>query len=195
MDDTPKYPNWFNSQRYNFENHLTKLKGKPNLKFLQVGAYTGDASDWLLSTILTDPTSTLTDVDTWQGSDEREHKAMDFNEVHALYLQRMDKYENLMAIKGDSSYVLPSLWEQYDFIYIDGDHTEKAVYRDANNAWALLKTEGILAFDDYLWGSDVHPELRPQLAIDKFLEEKQGQYKLLSQDYQVWIVRRWQITP
>ena len=190
MTDTPTYPNWFDSQRYNFENHLTKFKGEPDLKFLQVGAYTGDASEWLLSSILTDPTSTLTDVDTWQGSDEREHKAMDFNEVYDLYLKRMDKYENIMSIKGDSSYVLPALREQYDFIYVDGDHTEKAVYRDANNAWALLKTEGILAFDDYLWGSDVHPELRPRLAIDKFLEEKQGQYKLLSQDYQVWIVRR-----
>lgn len=190
MDDTPIYPNWFDSQKYNFENHLTRFKGKPNLKFLQVGTYTGDASDWLLSTILTDPTSTLTDIDTWQGSDEREHKAMDFDRIYSLYLKRMDKYENLMSIKGDSSYILPALREQYDFIYIDGDHTEKAVYRDANNAWALLKTEGILAFDDYLWGQDVHPELRPKLAIDKFLEEKQGQYTLLSQDYQVWIVRR-----
>jgi predicted O-methyltransferase YrrM len=115
---------------------------------------------------------------------------MNFNKVYDLYLQRMDKYENLMSIKGDSSYVLPALRERYDFIYVDGDHTEKAVYRDANNAWALLKTEGVLAFDDYLWGQDVHPELRPKAAIDKFLEEKQGQYTLLSQDYQVWIVRR-----
>jgi len=189
MSDTPTYPNWFDSQKYNFEKHLTQFKGEPNLKFLQVGTYTGDASDWLLSSILTDPTSTLTDVDTWQGSDEREHKAMDFNKIYTLYLQRMDKYENLMSIKGDSSYVLPALRERYDFIYIDGDHTEKAVYRDATDAWALLKSGGILAFDDYLWGQDVHPELRPGPGIDKFLQEKQGEYELLSQDYQVWIRR------
>jgi predicted O-methyltransferase YrrM len=190
QNDTPTFPNWFDSQKYNFENHLTKFKGKPNLKFLQVGAYTGDASDWLLSSILLDPSSTLTDVDTWEGSDEREHKAMDFNAVYGIYLNRMDKYENVMSIKGDSSYVLPSLKEQYDFIYIDGDHTEKAVYRDATNAWPLLKTEGILAFDDYLWGDDVHPSLRPKLAIDRFLEEKQGEYVLLSQDYQVWVQKK-----
>jgi hypothetical protein len=53
----------------------------------------------------------------------------------------------------------------------------------------LLKSGGILAFDDYLWGQDVHPELRPGPGIDKFLEEKQGEYELLSQDYQVWIRR------
>lgn len=190
QNDTPNYPNWFDSQKYNFENHLTKFKGKPNLKFLQVGTYTGDASDWLLTSILLDPSSTLTDVDTWQGSDEREHEAMDFDAIYGIYLNRMDKYENVMSIKGDSSYVLPNLKEKYDFIYIDGDHTEKAVYRDATNAWPLLKSGGILAFDDYLWGQDVHPSLRPMLAIDRFLEEKQGEYVLLSKDYQVWIQKK-----
>ena len=190
QNDTPNYPNWFDSQKYNFENHLTKFKGKPNLKFLQVGAYTGDASDWLLTSILLDPSSTLTDVDTWQGSDEREHQAMDFDAVYGIYLNRMDKYENVMSIKGDSTYVLPNLKEKYDFIYIDGDHTEKAVYRDATNAWPLLKSGGILAFDDYLWGQDVHPELRPMLAIDRFLEEKQDEHVLLSQDYQVWVQKK-----
>jgi predicted O-methyltransferase YrrM len=190
QNDTPNYPNWFDSQKYNFENHLTKFKGKPNLKFLQVGAYTGDASVWLLTSILLDPSSTLTDIDTWQGSDEREHKAMDFDAVYGIYLNRMDKYENVMSIKGDSTYVLPNLKEKYDFIYIDGDHTEKAVYRDATNAWPLLNSGGILAFDDYLWGQDVHPELRPMLAIDRFLEEKQDEYVLLSQDYQVWVQKK-----
>ncbi len=189
-NDTPNYPNWFDSQKYNFENHLTKFKGKPNLKFLQVGVYTGDASDWLLTSILLDPSSTLTDVDTWQGSDEREHEAMDFDAIYGIYLNRMDKYENVMSIKGDSTYVLPNLKEKYDFIYIDGDHTEKAVYRDATDAWPLLKSQGILAFDDYLWGQDVHPSLRPMLAIDRFLEEKQGEYELLSQGYQVWIQKK-----
>jgi predicted O-methyltransferase YrrM len=189
-NDTPTFPNWFDSQKYNFENHLTKFKGEPNLKFLQVGAYTGDASEWLLTNILTDQSSTLTDVDTWQGSDEREHKDMDFNVVYWVYLKRMEKYENVRFMKGDSASVLPSLKKKYDFIYIDGDHTEEAVYRDATNAWPLLKAEGILAFDDYLWGQDVHPELRPKLAIDRFLEEKQGEYVLLSQDYQVWVQKK-----
>lgn len=190
QNDTPNYPNWFDSQKYNFENHLTRFKGKPNLKFLQVGAYTGDASEWLLTSILLDPSSTLTDVDTWEGSDEREHQAMDFNLVYGIYLNRMSKYENVLHIRGDSANVLHTLNDKYDFIYIDGDHTEKAVYRDAINAWPLLNPQGILAFDDYLWGQDVHPSLRPKIAIDTFLEEKQGEYELLSQDYQVWVQKK-----
>lgn len=190
MDDTPKYPNWFDSQRYNFENHLTKFRGKPDLRFLQIGTYTGDASEWLLTNILTDISSILVDVDTWAGSDEREHKDMDFNEVYEYYKKRMEPYPNVRSVRNNSENFLRHNNTEWDFIYIDGDHTEKAVYADAIGAWSLLKTGGILAFDDYLWGQDVHPELRPKLAIDRFLEEKQGEYELLSKDYQVWIVRK-----
>ena len=190
MSDTPMFPNWFDGQKHNFENHLTKFKGKPNLKFLQVGAYTGDASEWLLSNILLDQSSTLTDVDTWEGSDEREHKAMDFNLVYGVYRNRMSKYENVIPIKGDSALVLSILADDYDFIYIDGDHTEEAVYRDAMNAWPRLKTGGVLAFDDYLWGQDVHPSLRPQIAIDKFLEMYNDSLIVLHKGYQVWVQKK-----
>ena len=190
QNDTPKFPNWFDSQKYNFENHLTKFKGKPDLRFLQIGAYTGDASQWLLSNILTDQSSILLDVDTWEGSDEREHKAMDFSEVYEFYKKRMEPYSNVRSVRNNSENFLRNNKTEWDFIYIDGDHTEQAVYADAIGAWPLLKAEGILAFDDYLWGNDVHPSLRPRLAIDRFLEEKQGEYILLSQDYQVWVQKK-----
>jgi hypothetical protein len=189
MSDTPIYPNWFDGQRYNFENHLTQFKGKPDLKFLQVGTYTGDASEWLLTNILTDQSSILLDVDTWEGSAEGEHKAIDFNEVYEFYKKRMEPYPNVRSVRNNSENFLRSNKTEWDFIYIDGDHTEKAVYSDAVGAWSLLKTKGILAFDDYLWGKELPLEQRPMLAIDRFLEEKQGEYELLSKDYQVWIRR------
>jgi hypothetical protein len=181
------YPNWFDGQRYNFENHLLHLAGEPNLKFLQIGAYTGDASVWLLENILTNPTSTLTDIDTWQGSDESEHKSIDFNSVYQFYLVRISKYNNVLAIKSKSEYALPNLNYTYDFIYIDGDHTAKVVAEDAEASWKLLKPNGILAFDDYMWGQDMSPELTPKPAIDDFLNNHVGEYNILNKDYQVWI--------
>lgn len=184
------YPNWFDGQKYNFENNLATLKGKPDLKFLQIGVYTGDASEWLLTNILTDLSSTLLDVDTWEGSDEREHEDMDFNEVYEFYKKRMEPYPNVRSVRNSSENFLRSNKTEWDFIYIDGDHTEKAVYADAIGAWSLLKNGGILAFDDYLWGQDKHPSLRPMLAIDRFLKEKQGKYEILSKDYQVWIQKK-----
>jgi len=190
MTDTPKFPNWFIGQQYNFEEQLTHLKGKPDLRFLQIGAYTGDATVWLLDNILTDQSSHLIDIDTWQGSDEREHHAMDFNEVYQHYLTRTGDRDNLHIFKAKSEHVLPNLNQEFDFIYVDGDHTTKAVYQDAIDSWKLLKSGGIIAFDDYLWGWDVHPSLRPQGAIDQFMDEHKGEYDVLVNSYQMWLLKK-----
>ena len=190
MGDTPTFPNWFEGQRYNFEEQLTRFKGLPDLRFLQIGAYTGDATVWLLDNILTDQSSVLTDIDTWEGSDEKEHHSMDFNEVYDYYRSRTSKYPNLNAIQDSSKSVLPTLDPGFNFIYVDGDHTESAVYWDAIDSWELLASGGIIAFDDYQWGQDVHPSLRPKLAIDQFMGEKQGEYEVLVNNYQMWLLKK-----
>ena len=41
----------------------------------------------------------------------------------------------------------------YDFIYIDGDHTNEGVFIDSVLSFPLLKNGGIIIFDDYLWSS------------------------------------------
>jgi predicted O-methyltransferase YrrM len=182
-----EYPNWFDGQKYNFEAQLMHLAGKPDLRFLQIGAYTGDASVWLLENILTNPTSTLIDVDTWEGSNEPEHNLINFNNVYERYRSVTMLFDNLLAIKAKSDHTLPNLNFEFDFIYIDGDHTAAQVERDAHGSWALLKSGGILAFDDYLWGADFPPDATPKPAIDKFLAEHEGEYVQLVDSYQVWI--------
>ena len=74
------YPNWFaQTAQNNFTTYLAEYAGKENLRFLQLGVYTGDASVWLCNNILTDKSSILIDVDTWRGSDELDHAEMDFS--------------------------------------------------------------------------------------------------------------------
>ena len=182
------YPNWFEGQKYNFEEHLDNLKGQPNLKFLQIGAFTGDASVWLCENILTDKSSWLYDVDTWHGSNETEHKSLDFDEVLKFYEKRIGVLKSVVRLRMTSDeYFAGNNEIRFDFIYIDGDHTAEQVSKDAENAWQLLKPNGIMAFDDYMWGEDVPEHLTPRPAIDNFLTNHAGEYKLLSQDYQVWI--------
>ena len=190
MSDTPTFPNWFVGQQYLFERNLTRLKGKPNLAFLQIGAYTGDASTWLLENILTDPTSILVDVDTWEGSGELEHKSISFSKVYEFYKQRMEPYPNVRSVRNDSDNFFQSNKTDWDFIYIDGDHTSEQVARDADNAWLLLKSQGIIAFDDYGWGKDMPEHLTPKPAIDAFLAKYAGEYDLLTQEYQVWVQKK-----
>ena len=183
-----EFPNWFVGQQYNFEEYLAPYKGKPNLQFMQVGAFAGHASKWMLDNILTDPTSILIDIDTWLGSDEREHKVIEFSDVYDDYLQRTSGYANCYAMRGYSDELMHTYQPNtFDFIYIDGDHHSSTVYRDAEDAHKLIKKGGIIAFDDYLWNRDAATEITPRPAIDEFLLKYRDKYKVLTHSYQVWI--------
>lgn len=184
------YPNWFaGTARVNFEKFLTEYKDQPDLRFCQIGVYTGDASLWLMSNILTHPTSVLVDVDTWQGSPQEDiHQAMDWKEIESMYNDKVG-HLNVLKRKMDSReffFKIPS--HNFDFVYIDGDHTEPVVWHDAINGFRALKIGGILAFDDYTWGKGLADQsLAPAPAIDMFLEEYVGYYSLLEKGDQVWV--------
>jgi len=185
MSDTP---NWFEPvARQNFENYLSHLAGKPNLRFVQVGVFAGHASKWLLDNILTDQSSKLVDIDTWSGSDE--HTDIDFVGIHKEYLDRvMTKYANVHVVMADSAIYLPGLKKNHsDFIYIDGNHTAEYVTIDAENAWLCLKSGGILAFDDYLWTDQSDT---PKSAVDLFLAKYHNELIVLHHGYQVWVQKK-----
>ena len=146
---------------------------------------------WLLDNILTGSGSVLIDVDTWKGSKEKEHEAINFDDVFNTYRIKTRHYDKVIHFVNTSEGFFKSIKDSdFDFIYIDGDHTSEQVYQDAENAWKVLKPKGILAFDDYLWGEGMDPQLTPKPAIDRFLAEKQGEYELLSNDYQIWILKK-----
>ena len=187
-------PDWFNGYaRDHFATHLAHLAGQPNLAFLQIGAYTGDATTWLLNNILTSPGSTLVDVDTWEGSDEPEHHAMDFAQVEATYDDRTGAHQKsgqLRKIRRPSSAFLRD-WAgpPFDFIYIDGDHAAPAVLADAVGAWTHLRPGGLLAFDDYHWHSGQGPTHDPQLAIDAFTSVYADHLTIITTGLQAWAQR------
>lgn len=187
------YPNWFRlyAEGY-FRDLLQDFKGKPNLAFLQIGAFTGDASVWLANNILTDKSSILIDVDTWQGSDEEVHHKMDFSDVEKVYDHRTMTMENVIKVKMTSTEFLITSddKEYYDFIYIDGDHTADAVFKDASLSWRALKPGGIMAFDDYQWEPQLPMHLRPQPAIDLFLTLMKDHIDLIRTGPQIWIRKR-----
>ena len=184
------YPNWFNlTAKANFEKFLPKKDG---LVALQLGVYTGDASLWMLDNI---PNLKLTDVDTWQGSDEEVHKTMDFDDVYKTYLAKTDNrpvtsYRSTTTFFLKRAECVSGKYGPYDFIYIDADHTTVGVLMDAELSWPLLKSGGIMAFDDYTWAPELSPELTPTLGIDLFLARHEGEYETLVVNAQVWIQKK-----
>ena len=189
-----EYPNWFaQSAQYNFDVLLQRFIGEDNLRFLQLGAYTGDASLWMLENI---NNIELTDVDTWQGSNELAHESINFDEVYEIYLEKISKYRKQVNVQRctTTDYLLAQygsdrpLGEYFDFIYVDADHTTVGVLLDAELSWPLLKSGGVMAFDDYTWGTDaMDPRIKPKVGIDLFLHRHTGEYEILAINSQVWI--------
>ena len=187
------YPNWFEYVQANFEEFLTPLASKDDLKFLQLGVFTGDASVWMLENL---DKIELTDVDTWEGSQEEAHNSMDFGDVYKTYFNKVSKYPKRFNVRRctTTGFLLAQygpdrpLGEHFDFIYVDADHTTVGVLLDAELSWPLLKSGGIMAFDDYLWGHESgDPRLAPQVGIDLFLHRHLGNYELLTKNNQVWV--------
>jgi len=184
-------PNWFADDGLgNFERIvLPNFKGKSS-RFLQVGAYTGDASVWLYEHLLKGTDSVLVDVDTWEGSDEVVHKQLNWGTVENVYDVKTNEgrfNRKIVKVKLTSDYFFKNNREFYDFIYIDGDHTAYGVIKDAVNAFEALKPGGIIAFDDYDWRGGTGPVDRPRMAIDAFLEIYKEKIEVLHKQYQCWI--------
>jgi len=118
-----KFPKWFydNNTIADFEAGLVEFKGKKNLKFLQIGVFTGNASAWLLENILTDPSSLLVDVDPWCGNLPHE-SVYNWADIQLAYKEQVEphgkKVQSHKAFSGD--WLKNNREVKYDFIYIDG---------------------------------------------------------------------------
>jgi predicted O-methyltransferase YrrM len=147
-------------------------------KFLEIGSFEGRSTVWIVENMMEDGGEVYC-IDTWEGGEE--HGAENMSEVEKRFRHNrkllMDKYEDrhISTEKGTSlkclaGWLTPSVVsnEVFDFIYIDGSHVAKDVLTDACMAWPLLKPEGLMVFDDYMWGNPRDALHRPKIAIDAF---------------------------
>lgn len=163
---------WFSHNIPNFQQVKHELKSVERI--LEIGAFEGKASCWMLQNML-NTDGHLYVIDTFEGSEE--HVGLDtttlrdtFNqnitearkETQGVYVYQKPSYVGLAGLIHDG------FSERFDFIYVDGSHTAPDVLTDACMAFGLLRKGGIMLFDDYMWMGI--PELlhRPKAAIDFF---------------------------
>lgn len=109
-------------------------------------------------------------VDTWRGS--AEHQAMPEIQQDLLYSQFLTNIVEaqvdalIQPIRGDSA-VVAREWRgpNLDAIFIDGDHSFEACYRDICNWQGKLKPGGRLLGHDAVPGSDV------EKAVARYCDE------------------------
>jgi predicted O-methyltransferase YrrM len=169
--------------------YLKVFKNKPNLRFLEIGSFQGRSTIWLLENILTNDTSTITCIDTFEGSvNHIFHFKNDIKNVFDIFSYNISKFKNKVnIIKDKSQTALKQINEQYDFIYIDGDHKASSVIEDAILSFPLLKKGGIIIFDNYMLFGMKKLVDNPKPAIDVFLEIYANKINVLYKNHQVII--------
>lgn len=186
------YPNWFAvTAQANFEKFLLPIADERLQAYLQLGAFTGDASVWMHQNVLKNG-STLCDVDTWEGApNEPIQEQMNFDDVYNTYLSKVKLYTNVYHRKMTTQDYLLSLYNYptfFDFVYVDAHHTSASAFLDCELVWPFLNPGGILAIDDYEWqhidGVDIHA---PKIGIHMFLDRHEGEFVELVRNQQVWI--------
>ena len=189
------YPNFFEnvgSPMY-FARNLGPWKGQP-IRCLQIGAYTGDATEWMLENVLTHDDSVLFDVDPWTGSDEPVHHQLDWKSVEETYLERhKDAIESgklqVRKTTSDEFFSSDEGRQGFNFIYIDGNHEAAQVLKDGINAIYRLGVGGIVAFDDYLWSLGKGLWADPKPAIDAIWLCHSNKFEIIDRGAQVWLKR------
>lgn len=150
---------------------------------LEIGAFEGLTSRYICDNLLR-PNSRMICIDPL--TDEY----LPGHEDNNLFVGQYDRFIRntkgypieLLRMTSDEAFANEVfLHYRFDFIYIDGDHREKSVYKDGVNAFLVCKVGGHILFDDYEWREET------KNGIDRFLNEYKGLYELVIKDYQVMI--------
>lgn len=184
---------WFTGNVPVWNTILDHYKNKPGLRFLEIGSFEGLSSVWLLENILTDNTSRLTCIDTFEGSIEHyNHETYKrlLPSLYDVFMHNISRFQHKTIVKrGKSQHIMKELYvqnEKYDFIYIDGDHVASSVIEDAVLAFSMLKVDGIMCFDDYDSSSNHADNLDlAQCAIDAFLKIYSRKIEVLHKGWQI----------
>jgi predicted O-methyltransferase YrrM len=180
---------WHDGRRYLWSPLKDYFKDL-EIKYLEIGTYEGNSLIWVIDNLFTNKNSIAHVIDTFDGSIE--HSDLEKNSIFSRFLLNINKYRDIIVIhKGYSYNMLISLNNTYtnyfNLIYIDGSHIAKDVLADAILSFSLLKSGGIMIFDDY--DSDKEPN-NTKLAINCFLECYKDSIEILEMCEQVFVRKR-----
>ncbi len=156
-------------------------------RILEVGSFEGASTCYLIDTLAMDRSIEIHCIDTWEGGVEHQEggaASTDMSEVEKRFA------DNVRASMGNSPHIVSmhvhkgrsdiemaklianGMQGYFDFVYIDGSHQAPDVLCDAVLGFRLLRENGIIGFDDYLWQEalpyGVDPIRSPKPAIDAF---------------------------
>ena len=182
-----RHPDWFSHHIPVWEVVLAEFVGQRGLRFLEVGSFEGRSAVWMLEHVLTDRSSSLMCVDSFEGGDDL--AALDLSGLQDTCSTNLAPWRRqARLVAGHSGVVLRRLRGPFDFIYVDASHIAEDVLEDAVLSWSLLRVGGIMAFDDYEWYGPPDPRLSPKAGINAFLATRRpGSFAVLHKGVQLFV--------
>ena len=181
LDDSKK---WFINNLYFLKKNLSNIKINT---LLEIGSYEGRSAVFFANLF---KGSHITCVDTWSGSDEHNDDFTKIENNFDLNVNELYKKNKINKIKSTSNIFFDNNKNFYDFIYVDGDHSNEQVLKDLENSWACLNSNGYLLIDDYMWWYYKDLKKNPASAINIFINKNQKNIKKLLIWHQVLIQKK-----
>lgn len=195
---------WFGNSKSIWDDLVPKINPT---RILEIGSYEGASACYMIEKLSCDKEIEIHCIDTWEGGIEHKQGGTaqsDMSDVETRFHHNIGiavenaKHEpKIMIHKGFSDLVLSELLANgmgsyFDFIYVDGSHQAPDVLFDALLSFKLLKINGFLVFDDYLWQESLpqgHDPIRcPKVAIDAFTNIYCRSIKIVSAHlYQLYV--------
>lgn len=162
-------------------------------RILEIGSYEGRSTCFLIERCGASFPAEIVCIDTWEGGVEHDPKTMRsveerFDNNVALARKQAAHDVTIEKIKSDSRSALLSLAasgrRDFDLIYVDGSHQAPDVLCDAVLSFHLLRVNGCIIFDDYLWAMEPLGQQdllnMPKPAIDAFTNIFQRKLRILA---------------
>lgn len=184
---------WFTNGLINFEYAKAQMDAPPD-SILEIGCHEGRSTCWMLENLLAQD-GTITCIDPFANeplSAFRNEHPPENRIIEEIFRHNTDLVkksdQTIRLMPTLSFYALAELiteQAQFDFVYVDGSHSADEVLADAVMAFGLLKKNGYMIFDDYLWMAAADSLDRPKMSIDAFVNmfQKHIEVKMINYQY------------
>lgn len=199
---------WFDMIRSDWEELTVSLR-KEKLRILEVGAFEGASTTWMLDNLMSHPESSLTVIDSFAGGMEHQEQQATPDGGggdHHQYEYKLESLESrfwsnvskcphvtkmrmIKAFSDDALMALRQERAQFDFIYIDASHVAVDVLHDAVLCWRMLQVQGTMVFDDYTWKGYNEECYNPRVAILSFLRCAAPELRARETQSQMWVTK------
>lgn len=155
---------------------------------IEIGTLCGDLTRTVLWTL---PTSKLYTIDPWEHRDKAEFEAGEPQEYHNANKEAAEQrlcapeFEGrvcILAMKSSEAHkfiIEKNPDKKFDWVWIDGDHSEQGITTDLELFEGLVKEGGIFGGHDY---GQCHP-------LTEIIQAKYGDKIITSDDFTWWILK------